>query len=264
METARHAELSSQLTVIQGQKVDAETRQGQANSNIETSPDIMQNPVVQALRSDLAHQESKLSELGAQLGRNHPQYRRAQAEINSLRDKLNAEMKKVQDSLGAVSAVSKKRESEIHAALSEQKKKILGLKQQRDEIAVLMRDVDSAQHSYDAINQRLTQTNLESQLNQTNVVILNPAQEPLEASSPKIMRNLLIAVFLGTLLGVGMAFSLEMLDQRVHGASDLEGGMDDIPLLGVLRPAKQNQSRWWMVFLQRVLPKRFRLAGVSL
>lgn len=264
VETARHAELSSQLTMIQGQKVDAETRQIEANGNIETSPDIMQNPVVQALRSDLAREESKLGELGAQLGKNHPQYKRSLAEIDSLRDKLNAEMKKVQSSMGAASNVSKQREAEIHAALAAQKKKMLDLKQQRDEIAVLMRDVDSAQRNYDTINMRLSQANLESQLNQTNVVILNPAREPLEASSPRIMRNLLIAVFLGTLLGVGMAFGLEMLDQRVYGAGDLEEGIDGIPLLGVLSPTRPLQRDWLKALqlaLQRVLPKRFRLAG---
>ena len=257
VETARLAELSTQLTSIQAQTMDAQSRQQQAKGDIETSPDIMQNPVTQSLRADLARQETKLDELSVQLGKNHPQYKRTFVETESLREKLNAEMKKVQLSMGAASEVSRKRQSEIHSALSAQKGKILDLKKQRDEISVLVHDVDSAQRSYDAVSQRLTQTNLESQLNQTNVVVLNPAVEPLAASSPKILRNLLIAVFLGTLIGVGIAFGVEMADQHVRGVDDLATGFD-CPVIGVFG-AETRKKRNWGSVLQKYFPRLFRI-----
>jgi capsular polysaccharide biosynthesis protein len=77
------------------------------------------------------------------------------------------------------------------------------------------------------------QTNLESQVTQTNISILTPATPPLNHSSPKVVLNTIIAVFLGILLGIGVALLLELSDQRVRGSEDLMQNMD-IPLLGVI------------------------------
>lgn len=259
IETARLNELSTQLVSIQAQKADAQTRQRQAKGNIETSPDIMQNPVVQNLRSDIARQESKLEELGSQLGRNHPQYQRAKTEIESLREKLKAEMAKISEGMGAASEVSEKKESETRAALEAQKALALELKRKRDEISVLVRDVDSAQRAYDSVNQRFSQVNLESQLNQTSVTVLNPAVEPLSASSPKVFRNLLIATFLGTLIGVGLAMALEMADQRVRDRDHLVAGFA-VPLLGVIGNGDQRKVRWDEL-AYRFFSRYFKLLG---
>ena len=67
-----------------------------------------------------------------------------------------------------------------------QKKQLLSLRSDRDQIAVYQRDVDAAQRAYDAVTQRLSQLNLEGQNNQANTRLLSPAVEPLEPSRPKI------------------------------------------------------------------------------
>ena len=95
---------------------------------------------------------------------------------------------------------------------------------------MLERDVESAQKAYDIVVQRYTESNLQSQSNQTNITVLTPATEPTVRSSPSMYKNLLIAVFLGTLLGVGAAFAAEMLDQRVR-SSDALGSATGIPVL---------------------------------
>ena len=95
---------------------------------------------------------------------------------------------------------------------------------------MLERDVESAQRAYDTVVQRYTESNLQSQSNQTNISVLTPATEPTERSSPKVFLNLLIAIFVGTLLGVGGAMLAEMLDQRVRSAESL-GSATGLPIL---------------------------------
>jgi uncharacterized protein involved in exopolysaccharide biosynthesis len=111
--------------------------------------------------------------------------------------------------------------------------------------------VENAQRLYDLALQRYGQTRLEAQATQTDIVILNPAVPPTEASGPKVRRNALIAVFLGTLLGVGLAFLMELLDRRVRTAEDLIINLD-IPVLGELR---KNRRSFW--------PANWRLRGVA-
>lgn len=230
VETARMAELSSQLVAAQSQSFDTASRQSQSANAL---AEVEQNPLVQGLKRDLALGEAKLTELAAKVGVNHPQYQRAKAEVDSLRGKLEAEMKVATRTVGTTANVARGREAELRAALAAQKAKVMALKKQRDEAAVLIRDVENAQRLYDAALQRAGQSRLESLATQTDIAVLNPAVPPIEPSSPKLLLNTLLAVFLGTLLGIGLAFLMEMIDRRVRSAEDLAAGLD-IPVLGEL------------------------------
>ncbi|HMM54765.1 MAG TPA: chain length determinant protein EpsF [Candidatus Desulfobacillus sp.] len=245
IENARLAELSTQLAIAQGQKADTQSRQAQTRASSDTLPEVVQNSLIQGLRADLARQESKLKEIGAQLGENHPQYKQLQAQIDELRARVSAETSRVAGSVGTANLASRMKESELQAAIEAQKARVLELKQQYDELAVLQREVESAQRAFDLVSQRLTQTSLESQVSQTNLVLLSPAAEPIEPSSPKILLNTLIAVFLGTLLGVGGALLMELMDRRVRAVEDI-AELINLPVLGIMEAASGRAKRRWL------------------
>ncbi len=240
-ETAKLNELSTQLTVVQGQTSDAQSKQ-RSGSASNTLPEVVGNPTIGALKVDIARQEAKLQELAGNLGKNHPQYQRAESEIATLKQKLEAETRHITSGFSTSRAVGRDKETELRTAIEAQKKKLLELKHQRDELAVLMRDVDAANKAYEAVSQRFNQTSLESQSTQTNVSVLTPAAEPNEPSSPKVMLNMMLSVFIGTLLGVGAALVLELLDQRIRSADDL-GEMLQLPILGVIKKQPRRAPR---------------------
>jgi len=237
VENARYAELSSQLTAIQAQRADSSSRQRQASGRMDTSPDVINSPVIQQLRADVARQEAKLKEMAGQLGQNHPQYQRAQAELDALKSKLDAEMRQVASSVGTSNVVNQQREAELRASLEAQKKKVLELRAQRDEAAVLLKDVETAQRAYDLVGQRLSQTSLESQTQQTNIAVLTPAEPPIKHSSPKLLLNTILACFLGGLLGVGVALLLELANRRIRSTEDIADALG-VPVLAVLETVR--------------------------
>jgi uncharacterized protein involved in exopolysaccharide biosynthesis len=148
----------------------------------------------------------------------------------------------VASSLSTNTQVSMQKEAEIRAALEAQRKRVLDLKKQRDEVSVLQKDMDVTQLDYANISQRLSQTSLESQTRQTNVTVLTPAFEPDEPSRPKVLINIAVAVFLGLMLGVGVAIMMELMDRRIRSAHDLAG--IGIPVLGGLSLQRARRSRW--------------------
>lgn len=97
----------------------------------------------------------------------------------------------------------------------------------------LERDLMSAQAAYDTAAQRYNDSQLQSRVSDTNVTVLTPAVPPIEPSSPKTVLNLIVAVFLGTLLGVGAALLLELLLPRVRSPRMLEQRLN-LPVLGIL------------------------------
>lgn len=223
-------ELQTQLVIAEGQSADAKSKQ---RTGGDTLQDVMQNPLIQQLKADVARADAKLQEAAGNLGKNHPQYQRQEAELASLQQKLAAETHQVSVAIGTSSRVSTQKEAELRAAIEAHKKRILQLKEGRDEAGMLQREVETAQRSYELVSQRLMQTNLESQNTQTNVSVLTPAQPPLDHSSPKLLLNTALAIFLGTLLGVGAALLMELIDRRVRSAADLAETLG-LPVLAVI------------------------------
>ncbi len=233
-ETAKLNETSSQLTGVQGQTTDSSSKRQSAKAD--TIAEVMQSPLINGLKADIARLEAKLTESSINLGKNHPQTQRAESELATLKAQLVAETRKITSSIETTYQVSKQREQQLQGALSHQKAKVLVLNKQRDELNVLRRDIESAQRAFEMVSQRASQTNIESQTNQTNIAVLNAAVAPTEPSKPRVLLNILVSIFLGTLLGVGLALMLELANRRVRSGNDLAEALD-IPLLGAVSSA---------------------------
>lgn len=239
LENAKLAELSSQLVLAQAHVSEAQSHQQElldaraAGRSLESLPEIIGNSLVVNLKTSIASSEAKLADLAHREGRNHPEYLSAKAELESLREKLKFEIEHVVNGINTELTIAKQREARLRATIAAEKQKVLELGSQRDEVAVLTREVESAQRSYDEAMLRFTQTRLQGEANQTNIAILNPAVPPLEPSFPKVLLNVALAGMLGLILALLAALGLEMMDRRVRGIEDLEFALD-LPVLGLL------------------------------
>jgi uncharacterized protein involved in exopolysaccharide biosynthesis len=204
-------------------------------------PEVLQSPLIASLKDALTLAEAKRTEVAGRLGKNHPDYQAAEAEVNSLRARLAAETQKIVSSLGSTTQVNLRREGDVKAALEAQKKRVMDLKAAHDQAAILAGDVAAAQRDLDAVSQRLAVSNLESQAQQTNVVLLSPAQVPLDPSSPKILVFIAAGLFLGLVMGIGGVLILEMMNRRLREESDLLA-IVGAPVLGRIASIKPDSA----------------------
>ncbi|HEY2463772.1 MAG TPA: chain length determinant protein EpsF [Steroidobacteraceae bacterium] len=231
VENARLDQLSTELVTIQGLRQDSQSRQHQVGSDISTLPEVLQSPVIQSLKAALAQAEAKKPDVAARLGKNHPDYQAVEGEISDLRTRISQESANIAASLGNTTQSNLRRENDVRQALEAQKKKVLELKYEHDQAALYLNDVTAAQRDLDQVSQRLAQSNLESLTQQTNVVQLTTATPPTGPSSPKMLINMIVAVFLGGVLGIAAALATEMRDRRVREDEDLIDLLG-VPLLG--------------------------------
>ena len=248
LDSARLAELSAQYTAAQGQAADAVSRQRQLadflarGADPASLPDVLANSLVQNLKSQLAASEARLEQISSQLGTNHPEVQRLKADIQQQRTKLKAEITTASTAISNSARIAERREAELRQALADQKARLMRVNQGRDEMAVLMKEVETAQRAYDTAAQRFTQTNLESQTSQTNIFVLTRATAPIEPSFPKTLLNLIIAVFAGSMFGVGVALVLETVGRRVRSVRDLAEAVP-APVLGALSNDQRSRRR---------------------
>ncbi|WLQ16374.1 chain length determinant protein EpsF [Hahella aquimaris] len=240
-ENQKLGELTAQLSLALAEGTDSSSKQG-FNQGSDTLPEIMRNPLIIQLKTDIARMDSRLQELSEDYGVNHPQYKSAASELASMKSRLRMETAKIAESISTVGRVSKAKQAELKAAIEAQKKKMLELKSQHDQIQILSHQVETAQRDFDAISQRLTQSQLEAQTVQTNVSILTPASPPLKHSKPMLFLNLVIAVMLGGLLSVGAALILELRNPVVRSIEDLQSALG-VPVLAQLSKAPVSMMK---------------------
>jgi chain length determinant protein EpsF len=245
VENQRLNELTTQLLTIQALRQDSQSRQRQAGGDSDSMAEVLQSPFISSLKADLSRAEAKLSDIASNVGKNHPDYKNTAAEVASLRARLEAETARIMASLGSTTQVNLRRENEIRAALEAQKKRMLDLTHERDQVSVLQNDVATAQRNLDAVTQRLAQSSLESQTQQTNVYLLTTAVEPMRKSSPRYFMNLLVGIFLGGISGLSAAMFRELTDRRVREDQDLSQ-VTGVPLFAKIpsiKPDGRSPSR---------------------
>lgn len=234
VENQRLNELTSQLVALQAVSAESQSRQAAAQGSQGSSlQEVLNNPIVGQLKADINRAEARLKELNTKLGSNHPSVAEAQASLQESRQRLDAEIRRVTSGVGLNNSINRSREEQLRRELDSQRQKVLQMKAVRDEGMLIQREVENSQRAYDAIQQRLTQSSLESQATQSNVNVLTNAVPPIEASSPKLLLNTILSVFVGSLLAAGVAVWKELRDRRVRSAEDVLTALQ-VPVIAVL------------------------------
>jgi polysaccharide biosynthesis transport protein len=260
IENSRLAELSRQLVESQANTSELQARYDLSTSKIkqggslESLQEVLSNTFIQSLKSDLAKAEGDFAELSKKLDVNHPKYIQAKAEVDSLNKKLQSEIKMVSNDIASRVESANKRNKILTKSLAEQKAKVLELKKQHDEIALLNREMENAQMAFDAAMKRAIQTHMESEMSQTNIAVLNPAIKPEKPSKPKLLLNLVLAVFIGSLAGLGSVVMAETKDRRVRMVADLAEELE-LPVFAILNGKTKKLSETFSQNYQTYQPE---------
>jgi chain length determinant protein EpsF len=236
------SDLSMQLAGAQSEAYAASARRrqlqqfagGQGGAG-DVPSDVVTSPVVMRLREDIAQREAKLRDMSRQLGPNHPRYRASAGELEQLRGQLGVEMRSVAQGLASAGNVAGEREASLRGAVAQQKTRILGMKKEREQMAMLARDVENAQRAYNGAEQRVAQSRIESANQRPNASVVDEAAVPTRPASPRVTFNLALGGVLGAMLGLGIALLLESAQRLVRGEDDLVEVLG-VPILAVLPP----------------------------
>jgi polysaccharide biosynthesis transport protein len=227
-ETARLKDLNDQLLIAQGRR--------QVGSG-DTSTQVMQSPLVNNMRADVAKLEAKIQEGSATMGANHPKMREMEAELRSMQSRLASESARVGSGAAVAAHAGAARIRELEDALTAQKTRVLATNKARGELSVLQREVDSAQKAYETVAASAAQSRLQAMQTQSNVVFLGNAVAPLEPSGPTKRQAMLVALAGGILLAMAGALLAELANRRVRSVEDLSM-VTDLPILGVVPAPK--------------------------
>jgi polysaccharide biosynthesis transport protein len=240
IENSKLNDLQAQVLQIQAQAIEATSRQALNKTAADRTQEVLNSSLVTSIKSEINRLETRLVELNSKFGDKHPQVIETRGSLADLRSKLDTEIGRVSGSVGISTKITQQRELELKNALEAQRAKVLRMKQTRDEIAVMQRDVEANQRAYDAVQLRFNQSTLESQNPQSSMSVLNLAEIPNETKMQIFLKNLAKALIAAAGLAVLSAFVREFFDKRVRAIDDVTGSLN-LSVLGVL-PGPDKKS----------------------
>jgi len=126
-----------------------------------------------------------------------------------------------------------RREKLLSQALDAQKVQADALNENSIHYNILKHQVETDKQLYDGLLQRMKEAGVSAGLQSNNIHVIDPAHVPGAPYSPNKSRNLSLALVIGLMLGTGLAFFIEHLDNSVRTPEDVDRYIQ-LPSLGVI------------------------------
>ena len=112
----------------------------------------------------------------------------------------------------------------------------------------MAREVETNKSIYESLLHRSREIESMVGVASSNITVVNPADLSLLPSKPNVRRNLLLAIVVGLMAGVGLAFLLEYFNDAVTNPEEISDRFQ-IPILGIVPVAKATDHPVEKTFL---------------
>ncbi|WPL11517.1 GumC family protein [Thiorhodovibrio litoralis] len=220
------AKLNIDLVTARTQLAEAEARYRQVRvrggASAAALGEVLQSPLIQRLGGQEAEVRRKAAEISERYGPRHPDVINVRSELNDIRRKINEEIGKITQNVENEVEVAKARVAALTENLDQLKAESSELQQSRIELRELEREAESSRVLLETFLSRFKETSNQEDLQQADARIISDAEVPSAPSFPNKKLILAVALVLSLMLGLGLAFLLEALDNGYRTPEQLE------------------------------------------
>lgn len=241
--------LERQITDLRMKQADANARRatltqlrdaGQLGQSPQVQQMVQSDRELRGLRMREAEIESLLHTKGRKLGPEHPEVLSLQASLGSLRERVEQKETELREMAVGLLLQSARTEAESYAdqmsklqeehatysaALEDIQREVQRVTTLQEEVPRLEDRIEELTDRIDALERRKDR--------ETPLQVANRAVPPKVPAWPRWELNVPLGVFLGLLVGLGLAFLFELVDTSIKGPADLLRRLD-VPVLGAV------------------------------
>ncbi len=228
--------LNSALSTARAERIMAEQRwrQSQATGGAGTL-DPQQNSNIQALTLAKAQLQAEYQDKLSRFKPDFPDMVQLKGRIDGIQTQIEGinsnSRNSSEQALKAQYDVALRQERSLEAQVNQMKGSVLDLRDRSIQYDIYQREVDTNRTLYDGLLQRYKEIGVAGGLSNNNISIIDTAKPPRFATKPSLRKNLVTSALLGIILGIGLAFLIEMLDESIRSVQDVERKLG-LPLLG--------------------------------
>jgi len=241
------ADLSTQLGAVRGRIADAQARVEavekfrKSGHNVEALSEALNAPTIVSLRAQYAQAAQQAASLATQLGPRHPALMQAQEQVRDARRLIGAEL----DRIAEASKVDLARAKASEASLLKQSGLVGAANGGEGSALVKLRDLERAAEASRAVYQsflgRAKELGEAQGIDTANARVISPAAPALKPTGAPASLILAGSLLFGLVLGSGLAYARERLDDTLRTRRDL-AALTGLPILAIL-PVAQSRPK---------------------
>ncbi len=204
----------------------------------------LDSKIIQTLKETKAKLEAQYQDNLSIYKPAYPAMVQLRNQINQVDAMINQEINNIRAAVTADYEAARSEEALLRSRLDQLKQDVLSLQDRSIQLNILRREVDTNRQLYDGLLQRFKEVGVAAGIGTNNISVVDEAKVPILPHKPNLQLNTLLALVLGLLGGVGLAFLFEHLDDTFRRPEELEKQLG-LPVLGVIpkTPLARGEAR---------------------
>lgn len=232
-----YTEYASALSKAEQERIKAEVVIAEMRRNPGVSNAVAENKSVQAFRERRAKLEIEYQENLRLYKPEFPKMIQIKTQIAEIESQIKNEIQAVTATLQAQYDAALRAEALLRERVAQTRKQVLTTQDHGIDLGLLRREVDTNRQLYDSLLQRFKELGISGNIVSNNISVVDAAEPALFPFKPNLMRNLLIGVIAGLLLGAAIVAVLELMDDSIKYPDEVERLLG-LPLMGVIPKLK--------------------------
>jgi capsular exopolysaccharide synthesis family protein len=260
-------ELNAALAVAEAELIAREAVYQQALADGPSAlPEVMESPMIAQLKGEYARLQGEYENLAVTFRDDYPAVKALMGRMQSIAGRIAAEEQKIFLAIKNQYEAARKKTATMRARVEEQKGLAIALNERATQYKIMEREVETNKQIYQSLLERTREIESMAGVSSSNIHVVDRATLPILPHKPNVRRNLLLAIAVGLMAGVGLAFFLEYFTDTITNPEEITDRFQ-IPILGVVPLAKGGDYPVEKTFLadpRAPLAEAMRTTRVSL
>ena len=189
--------------------------------------------ILNSLREQEATAHVAYATAETKYGPKNPHLAEIANQLKSLNNQIQNEIAKIKQRAKNDLVLAQQNEQALRSAFEAQKLVTSKMNDDVVQLGVLMAQARSSRDLYDILYARLQEANIDAGNSATNVTVADPARPPGSPYLPQPFLFIVLGLFGGLVLGIGLAYLLESQDDTVADSFQVET-VSNLPVLGMI------------------------------
>ncbi len=202
---------------------------------------VLDSKIIQDLKQSKAKLEAQYQDNLSIYKPAYPTMVQLRNQISQVDSMIGQEIGNIRAAITASYEAAKAEEALLRTNLDRLKQEVLTQQDRSIQFNILRREVDTNRQLYDGLLQRFKEVGVAAGVGTNNISIVDEAKAPSFPYKPNLRLNTTLALVLGLLGGIGLAFLFEHLDDTFRKPEDLEKLLSQ-PVLGMIPMLKLERG----------------------
>ena len=202
-------------------------------------PRVLKSGAISGLKSTFAQLSSEYDDLTTTFLDDYPAVKKLKSRMLSIEERIRIEEKRVFEAIENEYQTASKKYDALRKRANLQKSLAIDLNERATQYKIIAREVETNKGIYQSLLERAKEIESMVGIDSSNIQIVDRAAFPIFPFKPNVRLNLLLAIVVGLMGGIGLSFLLEYFADTITNPDQISERFQ-IPILGVVPLAKSE------------------------